>query len=157
MLEIDIPGYRELNIEYLVSDYNGTIAYNGQLINDVDKLILKLSDVLEIHIVTADTFGGVKESLHGLPVNLSILSSHNPQDKQKAQYVKKLGADKTVALGNGRNDFLMLKEAALGVCIVEVEGMYSRNILVSDIVCKSAIDALNLLTNPKRLIATLRV
>ena len=62
----------------------------------------------------------------------------------------------TVCIGNGRNDSLMLKEAALGICLIQAEGANVVSLLNADIACKSAKDALELLLNPKRLIATLR-
>ncbi len=155
MFEVDIPGYKKLNINYLVCDYNGTLAVDGQLIDGVDKFIYQLSDIVEIHVVTADTFGLAEENLSGLPIKLSILSS-SKQDKQKAEYVYKLGNTQTVTLGNGRNDYLMLKESALGICIMEKEGIFSQNLLVCDVVCTSVYEALNLFLHPKRLVATLR-
>jgi len=52
---------------------------------------------------------------------------------------------------------LMLRDAALGICLTEAEGACVQTLQAADIVCRSAKDALNLLLNPKRLIATLRI
>jgi len=51
----------------------------------------------------------------------------------------------------------MLREAVLGICIIESEGASSTAIQAADVVCRSASEALSLLLNPKRLIATLRI
>lgn len=155
MLEIDIPGVEKLKLDYLVSDYNGTLAYGGQLIEGLGALIREVTQILEIHVVTADTFGLAEKNLQGLPVRLTILPLGDQSD-QKAQYVRELGTRGTVALGNGRNDLLMLREAALGICVMEGEGASTQSLLASDVVCRSAHEALQLLLNSTRLTATLR-
>lgn len=50
----------------------------------------------------------------------------------------------------------MLKAAEIGVCVINEEGASSKSIISADIICKSIIDAFELLENPKRIIATLR-
>jgi len=155
MIEIDIPGSGELCLRFLVTDYNGTLACDGILIPEVIPLIRALSTSLEIHIVTADTFGHAAENLRILPVKLKILPPDN-QDQGKADYLRQLGAQSAVCIGNGRNDLLMLRDAALGICVTEAEGTCIQTLQAADIVCRYAKDALNLLLNPKRLIATLR-
>ena len=57
---------------------------------------------------------------------------------------------------NGNNYRLMLKEAALGITLLQEEGTCIETLLVSDIVCKDIIDAFCYFIEPKRLIATLR-
>lgn len=155
MLEIDIPGYGMLQVSSVLSDFNGTLACDGQLIPQITPLLRKLCAIVDVHVITADTYGFVAKTLQGLPVQLSILPS-GKQDERKVEYLAHLGAEKTVAIGNGRNDRLMLKKAALGIAILETEGCCVETLQVSDIVCRSPLDAINLLLNPKRLIATLR-
>ncbi len=155
MIEINIPGHGNLSLKYIVSDYNGTLACDGKLFPEIDPLIRKLSADLEIHVITADTFGIAKKQLSDLPVKLAILPQHN-QDQGKLDYIKKLGVSSVISLGNGRNDKLMLRESALGICLLQAEGSNVQSLLESDIVCRSAKDALELFLNPKRLIATLR-
>jgi len=49
-----------------------------------------------------------------------------------------------------------LKAGALGICIMEAEGTSVQALQAADIVCRSAVEAINLLLHPKRLVATLR-
>lgn len=114
-----------------------------------------LSNNLQIHVLTADTFGRAATNLKDLPCELHILSTVQ-QDVQKQAYIEKLGAEKCVCVGNGRNDRLMLEAAALGIALVQSEGAATQTILASDILCPDVHRALELLRNPKRLIATLR-
>ncbi|MGB5158146.1 HAD family hydrolase [Desulfobacterium sp. N47] len=156
MIRISIPGSEDLILKHLVLDYNGTIAFDGILYDSVKTVLPELSDLIKIHVLTADTFGNVKQQIKDLPVNLHILTS-DQQDKQKLEYVIKLGKENCICIGNGRNDKLMLKEAGLGIAVAQEEGVCTQTVLAADIICKSVISALELLLHPKRLIATLRV
>ncbi len=155
MIAIIVPGYKELSLVHLVLDYNGTLALDGEIFDSVRTLLNKVAEHLELHIVTADTFGKAKSILVGIPCELSILTG-DCQAEAKQQYVRNLGSGRTVAIGNGRNDRFMVKEAALGIAVIEKEGTAVETLLAADIVCGNIPDALELLLNPKRLIATLR-
>ena len=155
MIELEIPGYGQLALKYLVMDYNGTLAVDGKLIEGVENRLVELAEYLEIHVITADTFGLVKNYLESFPLTLKIISSAE-QGKQKWQYVRQLGAEQTVAIGNGRNDRLMLKEAKLGIATIQGEGASLESIQSADIVVNHINDALDLLRNNLRLTATLR-
>ena len=155
MIEIAIPGYRTLRLEHLVLDYNGTLAVDGEPLAGVTDALKKLAQSLEVHVLTADTFGKVRSRLERVPCRLSVLPVEY-QDRGKLDYVKALGAEKTVCMGNGRNDRLMLKEAALGVAVVLDEGVAVETLNSADVVCTDILSALELLTNPLRLTATLR-
>lgn len=155
MLEIDIPGYRQLRLKHIVLDYNGTIACDGGLIAGVKENLALLSDRLQVHILTADTFGKARDRLKGMNCQLSVLAP-DAQDIGKLTYVKALGAEHVVCVGNGRNDRLMLKEAALGIAVISEEGAATDTVAAADVVCTHIVFVLELLQNPLRLIATLR-
>ncbi len=155
MIEIKIPGQTDYFIQNLVLDYNGTLAVDGILISGVGELLKELSEKVKIHVITADTFRRASEFLNGLPVNLLVLDSGN-QDLQKLEYVNKLGSNSVIAIGNGYNDSMMLKEAALGIVVVQGEGASVKAIMNADIVTNNIIDALNLLLNPLRITSSFR-
>ena len=155
MIEITIPGYRNLQLKHLVLDYNGTLSCDGKIIPGVKETLDIFRDKLHIHILTADTFGKARSELEGVPCELTILAEEN-QDTSKIEYVKHLGSEFTVCIGNGRNDRLMLKEAVLGIAVIQEEGAAVQTLLTADVVCTSIVSALQLLTNPLRLVATLR-
>jgi len=155
VIELDIPGFGKTTIKHLVCDYNGTLACDGSMLPHVGGLLEDLSKLVEIHILTADTFGMAREQLEGLPCTLTILPRDN-QDLRKRDYVKSMGAENTVSMGNGRNDRLMLEEAIIGIGLIQEEGASSLTIRSADVVCQSIHDALTLLIHPKRLVATLR-
>jgi soluble P-type ATPase len=155
MIKLNIPGFGKLSLRYAVFDYNGTLACDGELLPGVHDSLLKLKNLLDVHVLTADTFDRVKKNLQSFSLNLHILQS-GEEDKQKADYVKSLGADKVVTFGNGNNDYLMFKSAALSIVILESEGCTARTLSVSDIVVKDILNGMDLFLNPLRLKATLR-
>jgi len=155
MLEISIPGYKKLTIKNLILDYNGTLACDGRLVSGVNQRLNILAEKLTIYVLTADTFGSVASEVKELPLELSILPKDN-QDINKLEYIEGLGKQCCAAIGNGRNDMLMLKGAALGIAVYQGEGTAAQAMLSADVVCTSIQDALDLLINPMRLVATLR-
>lgn len=155
MLYYEIPGSKPLQISHLVLDYNGTIAEDGKLLPGVKEHLSLLQEKLTVHILTADTHATVRSQLSGIQCELHIIGEKS-QDQEKADYVKNLGCQNVVAMGNGRNDSLMLKLSALGVAIIQTEGTAGVALLQADIICLSCEDALNLLLKPARIKATLR-
>jgi soluble P-type ATPase len=61
-----------------------------------------------------------------------------------------------LAIGNGANDAVMLREAALGIGVIGEEGCASSLIKEADLIVKSINDALGIVLHPERLVATLR-
>ena len=155
MLEIDIPGYRALRLAHLVLDYNGTLACDGELLDGVRDRLDALADRLQIHILTADTFGKAGVQLVDVPCDLSILPVED-QDRRKLEYIQRLGPETTVCVGNGRNDRLMLREAGLSIVVIQAEGAAAQTVLVADVLSPDILAALDLLAHPLRLVATLR-
>jgi len=156
MLQVQIPGAEDFILNYLVLDFNGTIAVDGKLIERVRETIEKISEHLEIHVLTADTFGSVERELAGVPCRIAVIPPEN-QAVAKVEYVDELGFDNTVCVGNGRNDHLMLDEAIISIALIQAEGAASETIAAADVVCTDIISALELLMHPKRLSATLRL
>ena len=155
MIELNIPGFGHIKIKYFVMDYNGTLATDGKFKKDTIPLLKKLSDKVEIHIITADTYGKARKELKDINCKLTILPQSN-QIEKKAEYIRKLGKESCVAFGNGRNDSLMLKEAKIGISLIQEEGGATETILNSDLIFKDIGDALILFLEEKRLIASLR-
>ncbi len=156
MIEIDVPGSGEkLNLEHLVLDFNGTLAVDGRLKPGVGEALRNLASHLQIHVVTAGTFGGVEEQMNGIPCLVKVLAGPG-QTRQKAAYVAALGTDKTACIGNGRNDLEMLRVARLGIVVIQEEGASCQSLAVADVVCLDIVSALELLLHPLGLTATLR-
>jgi len=50
----------------------------------------------------------------------------------------------------------MLSAAAVGVALIQREGACAKTLMSADVVCIDILDALQLLHEPRRLVATLR-
>jgi len=155
MIRIDIPGDAPLELEHLVLDFNGTLALDGQLLPGVLDRLQTLAQHLTIHIVTADTFGNVARQFAATDLDIIVLDPKN-QDNAKKQVIQDLGPTACVAMGNGRNDVLMLQEAALGIGLIQQEGACAGIVRTAHVLCTNILDGLDLLTHPLRLAATLR-
>lgn len=155
MIELTIPGRGELRIQHLVTDVNGTLALDGILLDGLAKRIGLLRDRLTIHLLTVDTHG--RQAVIDGQLNLTAVRIKGGNEAgQKADYVKNLGADSVVAIGQGANDAAMLKEAALGICVMSQEGVAVETLLTADLLVPDIFAALDLLEKPLRLIASLR-
>jgi len=155
MIEIDVPGFGPVRLEHVVSDFTGTLSVDGKLLPKIEARLNKLAEFTEIHILTADTFGKARAELKTINCEVLILEGKD-HDVQKEEYVKKLGAERVVALGNGNNDRKMLKAARVGIAVSEGEGCAVDAIMAANIHVRSALDGIDLLLNTKRLKATLR-
>lgn len=155
MFELNIPGFGNLEIKNIVLDYNGTIAKDGVFFSELTEIINELSGSMDIYVITADTFGTVENNLSSLNVKIHKLKS-DFESQEKHEFVKSLGSENTLSIGNGSNDALMLKESRVGICIMGEEGCSQKALSNSDIVIRNTKLALELLKNPQRLKATLR-
>jgi P-type E1-E2 ATPase len=155
MIELSIPGHGDLSLEHLVMDVNGTLAVDGILLEGVARRIGTLRNRLTVHLLTADTHGGQAAIDHLL--NLQAVRIR-PGDEagQKAAFVRQLGAEHVVAIGQGANDAQMLKTAALGICVLSVEGLATEALTTADLLMPDILSALDLFDKPLRLIASLR-
>jgi soluble P-type ATPase len=155
MISINIPGWGNMEIENIVLDLNGTIATDGEIPSEVKEKLNSLSDNVKIYILTADTQGTASEETSDVVVELLKVSKEDSTEV-KLRVFESLDPTRTIAIGNGNNDHLILKEAALGIAVLGDEGLSVSAIKNADIVVKKISDALDLFLKPKRLIATLR-
>ncbi|MDR8727309.1 HAD family hydrolase [Burkholderia pseudomultivorans] len=155
MISIDIPGCHVLNLEHLVLDFNGTLAVDGKLLDGIAPRIAQLADKLDIHVMTGNTYGDARTQLRTCRTEVICLPPDG-QAEAKRDYVLRIGAEHVAAIGNGRNDALMLEHAALGIAVLGTEGLARETLGAADLVVRHAVDALGLILFPKRLIASLR-
>jgi P-type E1-E2 ATPase len=155
VIELSIPGRGEVRLNHLVADVNGTLAVDGMLLEGLSKRIAALRDRLTVHLLTADTHGRQALIDEQLGLQGTRLAPGNEQE-QKRSFVARLGADSVVAIGQGANDALMLKEAVIGICVLSREGSAAETLLAADIVTPDVYSALDLLDRPVRIVASLR-
>ena len=155
MIKTDIPGRGNMEIENILLDLNGTIATDGKIPLDVREKINLLSEKVTIYILTADTQGTAEEEVRGMNADMIKIAEEDSKNR-KFEFLKSFDFEKTVAIGNGNNDHLILKEAALGIAVLGDEGISASAMKNADVIVKNISDSLDLFLKPKRLIATLR-
>jgi len=153
MLELFIPGRGAYRLEHLALDLNGTLAFDGRLIDGVAERLNALRQHLDVHLLTADTFGLVQE----IEAELNLSSVRARSGADKLAFVEQLGPASVVAVGNGAVDADMLSAAALGIAVLGPEGLAREALQAADLAAPSILAALDLLLHPKRLVATLRL
>lgn len=155
MIGVSIPGYGDIEIKNLVLDFNGTLAKDGILLDEVETMINKLAQLVDIYVITANTFGSVEREVGNLPVEVIKLQKGD-EINGKLELIKKLNPAVTASIGNGSNDELMLRESRIGICIMGKEGCSIRALNSADLAISDIIDAFELFIFPERLKATLR-
>ncbi|MDD2557991.1 MAG: ATPase P [Desulfuromonas sp.] len=155
MFELSIPGVGQLHCEHLLLDCNGTLTCDGKLLDGVSARLQKLAQHMHIEVITADTYGNATTTLETLGCDIHIIPAAN-QAEAKRDHLVARNAASCIAIGNGYNDALMLKEAAIGIGVIQQEGAAGIILQHADIICRDICDALDLLLQPKRLAATLR-
>lgn len=151
-LAVSIPGLAALQLEHLVMDLNGTLTNRGTLLDGTATRVAELRNQVNIHLVSADTFGAL-DQIAGL---LQVTAVRAASGADKLRRLDELGRERCAVIGNGTNDALVLGAAALGLAVLGPEGASSAALWAADIVCASIGDALDLLLDPKALSATLR-
>jgi P-type E1-E2 ATPase len=155
MIELNIPGRGRLQLEHLVCDVNGTLALDGTLPVGMVRTLNALKDRLMVHIISADTLGNLQSIERQLKIHAIRI---NPQEEaeQKAAYVRELGGEQVAAIGQGANDAQMLKESAIGICVLSLEGTAIETLMSADLVMPGIFEALELFDKPLRMVSSLR-
>ena len=151
-LSVAIPGRAEVGLDHLILDVNGTLTNRGVLIDEVEDRLGRLRETLEIRLVSADTYG----TLDAIAERLEVVAVRASSGEDKLRVLDELGRESCAVVGNGANDVAALEAAALGLAVLGPEGASAAALRGADIVCASAVDALDLLLDAKALSATLR-
>lgn len=155
MIRIEIPGKGIFEIENVVFDFNGTLAKDGRIHNKVKDRLNLLGKKARVFVLTADTRGDVQERVKRLRVEVIRLQG-DAEAERKLSFLREIGPDRTIAVGNGYNDHLMVKEAALGIAVIGPEGAAKETVMNADVVVTDVLDAIDLILKPLRHKATLR-
>ncbi len=155
---IAIPGFGRRSIKIVVSDYTGTHSCAGSMDADVKNRLRELAEIVDLHIVTADSYGTAEKELAGIAMPYLLRTGNH--DEGKAAYVRQFDLKHVAAMGNGNNDRLMLQTVKQGggvaIAVDNGEGCAVGALLNADVFVVGAANAIDLLLHPVRLMATLR-
>jgi soluble P-type ATPase len=157
-ITIDIPGFGARQIRIVVSDYTGTHSRGGRVDPGVKGKLRELAALVDLHIVTADSFGTAERELAGIATPYKLRTAKH--DIEKAEYVAQFELEHVAAFGNGNNDRLMLKAVkeggGLAIAVDNGEGCAMDAMRNADLFVVGAANAIDLLLDPLRPRATLR-
>lgn len=156
VLHVEIPNFPDVKVEYLLLDMNGTVATGGVIEDGLKPYLEKLGKMVKIYMITADTFGTAKEMAGRFGIEYYVLPKKKSESLEKQEFVKTLGENQVIALGNGNNDALMLEESTIGIGVMGEEGISKKCLLAADIIVKSPESAFKILLDGAKLRATLR-
>jgi soluble P-type ATPase len=161
MIKLMIPGFGPLEVRRVVTDYTGTHSFKGVVRRTVRTRLAQLAKLVDVHVLTVDTFGTARRELARLPVELHFLNDDKRRnDKEKQRFILKYEPKYVAAFGNGNMDRLLLKTVrdagGLAVAVDNGEGCALDAILNANILVHGSEQALDLLLEPTSCKATLR-
>lgn len=157
-IAIDIPGFGKRLIHTVISDYTGTLSFRGKLSPGVRTQLIRLSKLVDLRIITADTYGSARQQLNG--VCTPNMLGNKRQDIEKREFARQFPLRHVVAFGNGNNDRLMLaavkRAGGFAIAVDNGEGCAVDALIHSHLCVSGAANALALLMSTNALKATLR-
>ena len=154
MITIHRPGRESLEIEFVLIDFEGTLAPDRRVHPKAKDKINLLAKRTKIYVLTTGEKIVVEEVMKKVKAEVVFLGE-GEGSRQKLELIKRLGERRTAAIGNGADDAAMIEEAGLGICVVGKEGAAGETLRKADVVVTSILDALDFLLKPLRQKATL--
>jgi soluble P-type ATPase len=159
-INIKVPNFPDISIRRIVSDYNGTLSQAGKISPGVVERLRRLLELVEIDVITSDTFGTATAELASAGLQPLLLPAGARHDEAKEAHVKSHGPATIAAFGNGNNDAWMLKTVkdagGLSIAVDNGEGCSVQTLLNAEALVVGIANALDLLLDPMRCRATLR-
>ena len=154
MITILRSGQEPLEIDFILLDFEGTLASDRRVHPKAKDRINLLSKRTKIYILTKEEKIHMEEVLKKVKAEIIYLME-GEASQQKLDLLRQLGASRTVAIGNGGDDVPMIEEAGLGISVMGKEGTFSEAMKKADVVFMNILDALDFLLKPLRQKATL--
>jgi soluble P-type ATPase len=154
MILIQRPGRDFIEIEYIIIDFEGTLAKDRRVNPKAKDKINLLSKRTKIYIFTHSEKEIVLKTLKNTKAEILFIAEGKASE-EKINFLREIGPEHTVVIGNGQNDVQMIREAALSICVIGREGAFTEALTHSNLVMTDIIDALDFLLKPLRQKATL--
>ncbi len=118
-----------------------------------DKINL-LAKRISVYILTKGEREKIEERLRKLKAEI-LFFTEGDASREKLDLLRKLGPERTVAIGNGVDDAPMLEEAGFSICVIGREGASGETLKRADLVVTDILNGLDFLLKPLRQKATL--
>ena len=154
MISIQRPGMEDLDIHFVLIDFEGTLAMDGRVHPKVKDKVNLLSKRATIYILTKSNREKVEETLRKMKAEI-LYVAEGDSSQQKLNVLQRLGPHQTAVIGNGLDDGQIMEQAGLGMCVIGKEGSSAEAMVKADLVVTHVLDALDFLLKPLRQRATL--
>jgi len=154
MISIQRPGQESLEVDFVLIDFEGSLASDRRVHPKAKDKINLLSKRMKIYILTKGEKELAEENLRKVKAEV-IHFEEGKASQGKLDLLRQLGGKRAVVIGNGVDDALMIDEAGLGICVIGNEGASSEVLRKADVVVPNILDALDFLLKPFRQKATL--
>ncbi len=140
MITILRSGQEPLEIDFILLDFEGTLASDRRVHPKAKDRINLLSKRTKIYILTKEEKILMEEVLKKVKADIIYLME-GEASQQKLDLLRQLGASRTVAIGNGVDDVPMIEASPLAIFIFFsqflVVGIFSSHfpIILSPIFC----------------------
>jgi soluble P-type ATPase len=154
MITLQRPGQTPLEIEYLLIDYEGTLAADGRVHPKAKDKVNLLAKRISVYILAKTGQVKVEETLRKVKAEI-LFFTEGEASGEKLDFLRRLGPEKTVAIGNGVDNVLILEEAGFSICVIGRAGASGETLKRADMVFTDILDALDFLLKPLRQKTTL--
>jgi soluble P-type ATPase len=154
MILIDRPGQEPLEIDFILIDFEGTLASDRRVHPKAKDKINLLSKRTKIYILTKEEKETSEETLRKVKAEIFYLTE-GEASQRKVNLLRQLGETRAAVIGNGVDDAPMIEEAGLGICVIGKEGASAEAMEKADVVVLNILDALDFLLKPLRQKSTL--
>jgi soluble P-type ATPase len=154
MIHLQRSGQEPLEIDFILIDFEGTLASDCRVHPKAKDKLNLLAKRAKIYILTKEKKEHIEEGLKKVKAEIIYLSE-GESSQQKLDLSRQLGTTRMVAVGNGADDGPMMQEAVFGLCVIGKEGASSEAVKNADVVFTDILDALDFLLKPLRQRATL--
>jgi len=154
MIILQRPGRNPLEIEFILLNFEGTLATDRRIHPKAKDKLNLLAKRSKIYILAKGEQEATGEILKKVKAEVIFLTE-GEASQGKLDLLRQVGAARTVAIGNGVDDAAIIEEAGLGICVMGKEGTSGEAIKKADVVFADILHALDFLLRPLRHQATL--
>jgi len=147
-------GVGEIELDTIFVDLNGTLSVFANITKETENLLSQLKDSgFKIYLISGNGRGDVEEIARKL--DLEFMEAKTSEAKEKIAL--SLNNGKCVAIGNGRIDIGLFKNAKLRIATLQDEGIHTGILEYIDIIVPSIESAFKILLDVKAFEGTMRV
>jgi soluble P-type ATPase len=154
MIAIQRPGQAPLEIDFILIDFEGTLASDRRVHPKAKDKVNLLARRAKVHVLTIGEKAVAEEALKRVKADL-FCAAAGESSGRKLELLRQLGPLRTAVIGNGVDDVPMMGEAGLALCVISKEGTSVEAMKKAHLVVSNVLDALDFLLKPLRQEATL--